>query len=114
MIWVGRTFCSVICSTDALICGLEPAFLNAVEAALALNELLAAHVDGAIVVAEDDSSAPADEKNTNEEDEEEKEEGGEDDEEREEDEEGIWLLVRAVWRLEAGRGSEDRGSRHGD
>ena len=87
-----RRLCTLgakIGSTSDVGYALEPARLDAVEAALALDQVLAAHIDGAICIAEGYAASPAKEDDTQEEEQEEEEEGGEDDEEGEEDEEGV-------------------------
>ena len=70
----------------------EPPCLQGVEAAFAVDELLATHVDWAVRVAEDDASAPADDEDTYEEDEKEEKKGGQNNEKRQKNEERVWLL----------------------
>ena len=70
----------------------EPSCLKRVEAAFAVDELLATHVDWAVRVAEDDASTSADDEDAYEEDEEKEKKGGQDDEQRQKNEERVWLL----------------------
>ncbi|KAJ3494673.1 hypothetical protein NLJ89_g10755 [Agrocybe chaxingu] len=84
-----RTFGAHIGPSYVVIYFFEPAGLYVLEAAVTLDQLLAGHVDGTIVVSEDDASPATDYERAYEKSEEEEEESGEDDEEGEEDEEDI-------------------------
>jgi len=53
-------------STRTVVHTLEPARLHAVEAPLALDEIVSAHVDGTIGVAKSDSAASPEEEDTDE------------------------------------------------